>query len=599
VRLHLLLSVLFLPPWTSASPAGAQGLSLALETVASDLLRPVVVAHAGDASGRLFIAEQEGKILVLSQGAVLETPFLDLSTLVTTEGNEQGLLGLAFHPAFAENGFFYVNYTEPEPNPPPDCPPPPADCDANTVVARYRVSENDPNLADPSSAQILLRLNQPRRNHNAGALAFGPDGYLYVALGDGGGPGDPYENAQDLGTLLGSILRIDVDGSPPTEPNDLCGPDPGYGLPSDNPFVDQAGACDEIWAYGLRNPWRFSFDRETGDLFIGDVGQNEIEEIDFQPATSPGGENYGWNCFEGSMEYDNDPPCQGPLEEPILEYTHDEGRAVTGGYRYRGDLFPQLRSVYFYADYAFGKIWGTVPRCDGVWESRQLLDEDFLISTFGEDEAGELYLTRFDPSSPTSEILHLTPAPGSGGPLLGTEPANVDFGPVPIDEFSTRELELTNDNLGPEALLLSSMTLSDTTHLQLDVSGGSQPCNTLTPCLLPGSSCTVSLTFSSPSAGIFAETLSLAGNTPDQIVPVTATAYVPCTAQDNRILAEESVSDTVTEEACLSLTAGPYHVLDGGNVTLRAGQRIVLRNGFEVLSGGRFTAEIDPLLTLP
>jgi glucose/arabinose dehydrogenase len=559
----------------------------------------VVVAHAGDASGRLFIAQQPGKILVLSEGAVLGTPFLDLSTLVTAEGNEQGLLGLAFHPDFAENGFFYVNYTEPESNPPPDCPPPPADCDANTVVARYRVSENDPNLADPSSAQVFLRLNQPRRNHNAGALAFGPDGYLYVALGDGGGAGDPYENAQDLGTLLGSILRIDVDGSPPAEPNDLCGPDPGYGLPSDNPFVDQAGACDEIWAYGLRNPWRFSFDRETGDLFIGDVGQNEIEEIDFQPATSLGGENYGWKCFEGTIEYDNDPPCQGPLEDPILEYTHDEGRAVTGGYRYRGDLFPKLLGVYFYADYAFGKVWGTVPRCDGAWESRLLLNENFLISTFGEDEAGELYLTRFEPSSATSEILHLMPAPGSGGPSLATDPASVDFGPVPVDDSSTRELELTNANLGPEALQLSSMTLSDTTRFQLDVFGGSQPCNTLTPCIPPGSSCTVSLTFSSPSTGVFAETLSLSGNTPGQILPVTATAYVPCTAQDNRILAEESVNVPLTEEACLSLTTGPYHVLDGGEVTFRAGQQIVLRSGFEVLSGGKFTAEIDPLLTLP
>ena len=235
-------------------------------------------------------------------------------------------------------------------------------------------------------------MEQPFGNHNGGNLAFGPDGYLYIGAGDGGSGGDPGNRAQDKGDILGKILRIDPEGTPPAEPNDLCDPDAAYGIPPDNPFVGGSGDCDEIWAYGLRNPWRFSFDRETGDLWIGDVGQNAIEEIDFQPASSSGGENYGWRLMEGGTCFNPPTDCNdGSLILPVLQYSHGSdpcSGSVTGGYRYRGDLYPQLRGVYFYGDFCKGTLRGTVPRCDGVWEPRILLNAGFLISAFGEDEMG-------------------------------------------------------------------------------------------------------------------------------------------------------------------------------------------------------------------
>jgi len=405
---------------TTGTPRlAAQGLELALQSVATGLTRPLAITHAGDGSGRLFIAEQAGRIVVLKGASVLPTPFLDISALVEDSGNEEGFLGLAFHPDYAANGYFFVSYTEFESNPPP-CPPAPATCDANSVVARYQVSAGNPDVANPAG-QILFKVNQPRKNHNGGNLAFGPDRYLYIGMGDGGGGGDPYLNGQDLSTLHGAILRIDVDASPPTQPNDLCGLNPAlYGIPATNPFVNQAGACDEIWAYGLRNPWRFSFDRETDDLFIADVGQNAIEEIDFQDSTSTGGENYGWNCYEGSLLYPGGSTCSGPLVFPILEYPHSNpgdpassGDSVTGGHRYRGALYPQLDGVYLYADYIEGRIWGTVPRCDGAWESQLLLDNSFLVSSFGEDQSGEVYLAEFVFSGAASQVHRVALGAGS------------------------------------------------------------------------------------------------------------------------------------------------------------------------------------------
>ncbi len=338
--------------------------SLSLELVATGLNRPVAITHAGDGSGRLFLTLQAGQILIYDGTQVLSTPFLDISALVSCCG-ERGLLSVAFHPDYEHNGFFYVNYTNTL---------------GDTVIARYTVSA-DPNVADPNSALILLTIAQPFANHNGGQLQFGPDGYLYIGMGDGGSGGDPQNNAQNPGVLLGKLLRIDVDHGTP------------YSIPPDNPFVDNPEVRDEIWALGLRNPWRFSFDRLTGDLFIGDVGQNDWEEVDFQPANSAGGENYGWRLMEGNHCFNPPVNCNnGSLILPILEYSHSLGCSITGGYRYRGTRNPQFYGTYFYGDYCAGRIWGATGDENGQWTTTELLDTDFSISTFGEDEAGEIYL---------------------------------------------------------------------------------------------------------------------------------------------------------------------------------------------------------------
>jgi glucose/arabinose dehydrogenase len=338
-------------------------ITIGFEPVAAGLRFPVGVTHAGDGSGRLFILEQAGRIVVHDGSQVLPTPFLDVSALVSCCG-EQGLLGLAFHPRYAANGLFYVNYTNTA---------------GDTVIARYQVS-GDPNLADPASAQILLTVGQPFANHNGGQLAFGPDGFLYIALGDGGSGDDPGDRAQNLGTLLGKILRIDVDGASP------------YAIPGDNPFRTTQGAQPEIWAYGLRNPWRFSFDRQNGDLFIADVGQSAREEVNFQPAASPGGENYGWRRMEGTRCHIPSTACNdGTLTLPVLEYDHSLGCSITGGYRYRGARFPQFLARYFYGDYCSGRIWGGI-QSGQTWSATLLIDTTLSITSFGEDEGGELYV---------------------------------------------------------------------------------------------------------------------------------------------------------------------------------------------------------------
>ncbi len=346
----------------SESPAPPDPSAYALRKIVSGLDEPVDLKHAGDGSGRLFVVEQSGRIRILRDGALLLEPFLDLRALITDRGNEQGLLGLAFHPDYAANGQFFVNYT---------------DVNGDTMVARYSVSA-DPDRADPASAKVILQVAQPFANHNGGDLVFGPDGYLYIGLGDGGSGGDPQGNGQNLNALLGKMLRIDVDGGDP------------YAIPPDNPFVGRTDARPEIWAYGLRNPWRYAFDRATGDLYIGDVGQNAYEEIDFQPASSRGGENYGWNFMEGTHPFEGRAP-EG-LTSPITDYAQSEGGcSVTGGYVYRGPSLPELNGVYLFGDYCSGNIWALYRAVSG-WERIKVLDAFFTISSFGEDEAGELYL---------------------------------------------------------------------------------------------------------------------------------------------------------------------------------------------------------------
>ncbi|HVT44354.1 MAG TPA: PQQ-dependent sugar dehydrogenase [Thermoanaerobaculia bacterium] len=341
----------------------AQG-SIVLSPLVSSLQSPVGAAHAGDGSGRLFILEQAGRIRVFQNGALLPEPFLDIAGRVRF-GGEQGLLGLAFHPDFAANGFFFVNYT---------------DSNGDTVVARYRLTA-DGAKGDPGSESVILHIEQPFGNHNGGKIAFGRDGFLYIGMGDGGSGGDPGNRAQNLGTLLGKMLRLDVDGASP------------YAIPPDNPFVSVAGARVEIWALGLRNPWRFTFDRATGDLFIGDVGQNMWEEINHQPGVSRGGENYGWRRMEGFHCFNPSSNCNdGSLTLPILEYDRGEGCSVSGGYRYRGNRIAGLQGAYLFGDYCAGTIWAARQQGDGSWHREVLLRTSLAISSFAEDEAGEVHV---------------------------------------------------------------------------------------------------------------------------------------------------------------------------------------------------------------
>jgi uncharacterized repeat protein (TIGR01451 family) len=336
---------------------------------------PVHITHAGDGSGRIFVVEQAGVIRIIKNGTLLGTPFLNISARVNFSGNpndEQGLLSVAFPPDYASKNYFYVYYTNNS---------------GDNVVTRFFIDDpiNTPDEADPNSEQPVLYLNHPSNsNHNGGQLAFGPnDGYLYLAPGDGGSSNDPPNNAQTTSTLLGKILRLDVEtGSPAT-----------YTIPASNPFT-QTAALDEIWALGLRNPWRFSFDRQTGDLYIGDVGQGAREEVDFQPAASVGAENYGWKILEGTICGTPSSGCTPPANyvPPIADYPRSSPDcSVTGGYAYRGQLYYRMQGVYFYGDFCSGRIRAL--KYDGsAWQGLLLLDTPQSISTFGEDEAGNLYL---------------------------------------------------------------------------------------------------------------------------------------------------------------------------------------------------------------
>jgi glucose/arabinose dehydrogenase len=332
--------------------------------IASGLSRPVDIQPANDGSGRLFIIEKSGYIRVYENGQLLNEPFLDITDRVNAGGNEMGLLGLAFHPDYEQNGFFYVNYTGDG---------------GNTRISRFQANGNS---ADNASEKVLLIIDQPYENHNGGALSFGPDGYLYAGLGDGGLAGDPHKNGQNINALLGKILRVDVNNGDP------------YAIPSDNPFGN------EVWAYGLRNPWRISFDRATGDLWIGDVGQGTWEEVDYLAAGSEGGANFGWSVMEGNHAYDSEP--QSGMLLPATEYSHAEGGcSVTGGYVYRGTI-PEWNGVYIYGDYCSGKVWALI-LSNGQWQSQVMFETDLRITSFGQDESGEIYL-----ASDTGNIYNLT-----------------------------------------------------------------------------------------------------------------------------------------------------------------------------------------------
>ena len=372
-----------LPLLVLSLPVLAQDLELlSLDEIASGLDEPVGIFHAGDGSGRLFLLEQNGLIKVYKDGVVNETPFLDLSGVIDNTSREQGLLGLAFHPDYISNGYFYVDYTrDPGPNPA---------LDDLTTIARYQVSNDNPDVADSAETK-LLEIPQDEGNHNGGDLQFGPDGFLYIAMGDGGFANDIEGHAQDIFSLKGKMLRIDVDGAPAAE-GDLCGLIQNYGAPASNPYVDASG-CDEIWSYGLRNPWRFSFDRQTGEMYIGDVGQKTREEVNFEPAGTPG-RNYGWSCREGSQDFSSGNECVGASPtDPVLEFDHDLHCAVTGGFVYRG-FSTSFDGYYFYGDFCSAVVWLAIDGESGWSTTQWPLAASTLtsISSFGEDEDGNLYI---------------------------------------------------------------------------------------------------------------------------------------------------------------------------------------------------------------
>jgi glucose/arabinose dehydrogenase len=377
---------------------------------------PVIVTNAGD--NRLFVVNQPGSISIVdSSGNVTPEPYLDITNKVTFAG-EQGLLGLAFHPDYKNNGYFYVNYIG---------------AGDSTHISRFTMISGNPAKADPKSEMKIMTIAQPFKNHNGGNLAFGPDGYLYIGLGDGGSGGDPGNRAQNPAILLGKILRIDVDHGNP------------YSIPESNPFYALSSARNEIWAMGLRNPWRFSFDVKTGDLWIADVGQNALEEIDFQPAGSHGGENYGWRCYEGDQPY-NQEGCA-PADSfifPVYTYPHGDECSVTGGFVYRGDSLSPYYGKYFFADYCSDRIW-TLHKDATEW-----IREDFGqfagngFSTFGEDNKGELYI-----AGHANGIIYRI-ASQATGLSSEKEPSGIQF----FNDPSLRKfrLEIINGN-APEAIL--------------------------------------------------------------------------------------------------------------------------------------------------
>jgi glucose/arabinose dehydrogenase len=364
---------------SATAPAALANLELKLEKRWSGFSAPVYLTAAGDGSGRLFVVEQDGLVKVVADGAVLDTAYLDVRRLVST-GGERGLLGMAFSPGFESNGRLYINYT---------------DRDGTTRIVRYTAPEPASNTPAWGAPEEVLSVPQPYANHNGGNLQFGPDGMLYIGLGDGGSGGDPQKRAQNPRELLGKMLRIDVGESGALPPNGR------YSVPADNPFVADSSTRPEIWALGLRNPWRYSFDASGGALWIGDVGQDEWEEIDYA-APGKGGQNWGWNLWEGDHPYPVGAPA--PQREgftfPVLEYPHSEGISVTGGYVYRGSRYPALVGTYLYADFAQGWIGGIrLQAPDGTPraapEKRRLLDTATQPSSFGVDESNELFLVDY------------------------------------------------------------------------------------------------------------------------------------------------------------------------------------------------------------
>jgi glucose/arabinose dehydrogenase len=379
------------------APLGA--LDFRTTPVLTTLPGVVDIVNAGDGTQRIYLVVQEGVVRIYAAGTLRAEPFLDIRDRVGATGEEQGLLSIAFPPNYTSKRYFYAFYTAP---------------DRSVIVARYRVSADNAR-ADAASEQIVLRVPHPEINHNGGKLLFGRDGFLYVSIGDGGGANDPFSTGQDRNSLLAKVLRIDTESGDAT-----------YRVPASNPFVGQAGTRPEIWALGLRNPWRMSFDRTTGDLWIADVGQAQREEVNFQAAGSAGGQNYGWSIFEGTRCRGGQ-PCGTPgLTAPVAEYDHSLGCSITGGHVYRGTAYPGLAGTYLYGDYCSGRIFG-ITRNGGTFTATQIADTAYGIAKFGEDEAGNLYL--FDSFNSTLYLISDGP-PVQTGVAIGAAFTGTWFDPA-------------------------------------------------------------------------------------------------------------------------------------------------------------------------
>ena len=433
------LSLLFALTVIVQTAVSAQVVALDAAFPGVSFADPVDLQHAGDGSNRLFVVEQTTAVIrVFNNDPAVTTAsvFLDLGAKVTATGGELGLLGLAFHPEYSQNGYFFVNYTAGSPR--------------RTVVERYRVSQGNPSVADPDSARLILEVEQPAGNHNGGQLAFGPDGFLYIGLGDGG---DDRNVSQDPTNLLGSMLRIDVDGVTDTSPD--------YWIPADNPFVgNTTGIREETWAYGFRNPWRFSFDH-AGQLWLGDVGEGTYEEVNLVQKAG----NYGWPIMEATHCFPSTTVCdQTGLVLPVAEYAHSLGRSVTGGYVYDGARVPQLTGAYLFADYIEGRIW-SLSGGPGAYVLEEIADVDFRISSFGKSPDGEVYVVGYHGSIYhfTSASTRLAEARRPAVAILGAFPnPTSDFVSVSVD--ATREARLTLtvfDVLGRQVLEAGSQSVSN------------------------------------------------------------------------------------------------------------------------------------------
>ncbi len=434
-RVLISLVALALSAMTSAAP------TITLQEVASGFQTPVELVNSGDGSGRLFVVEQGGTIKVLSSGVATATLFLDISSVITS-GGERGLLGLAFHPQYSSNRAFYVYYTRAG--------------DGALTIARYLRNATNPLLADPASGSVIITIPHPTyQNHNGGHLAFGPDGYLYIGTGDGGGGGDPDRNGQKLTTRLAKMLRISVNGGT------------GYTIPTTNPYASSncdtaVNPCPEIWAFGLRNPWKFSFDRINGDLFIGDVGQGDYEEVNYVPSGSAPGKNFGWNVYEATHCYSattcSIAPGITPHTPPVIEYGHNNtdfgGFSITGGYRHRGAKSTALNGYYFYGDFSSQRLWLAKPDASGVWTPEFSQIAPSSISSFGEDESGELYLVGYN----TGKIYAIK------GATLPTTPK----APSDLNGDGKSDILLQSSTGTTSALLMNGATILNTTNILND-----------------------------------------------------------------------------------------------------------------------------------
>lgn len=520
----LLLLVCVTPSLAQAWP------EVSLAAPVGGFAEPLQITHAGDGSGRLFVAEREGRIRIIKNGAVLSTPFLNIKNRLGSNGS---LHGVAFPPGYTGKGYFYVKYTN---------------VTCNIVVSRYLLSAN-PDVADANSEQVILSFSLATPGvcgHHGGAPVFSPhDGYLYISVGDGSPGGDPGNLAQNPGSLLGKMLRIDVEtGNPAT-----------YTIPPTNPFNNTPGYRGEIWALGFRNPWRYAFDRLTGDLYIGDVGQAASEEVDFQPATSAGGENYGWRIMEGSLCYEAGTCNSTGLTLPVVEYDHSQGCSVTGGFVYRGAADPGMQGIYFYGDYCSGRIWG-LRQQNGVWQSALLTDTNFNLVSFGEDEAGNIYVTDYS----CGIVYQLVGAPATPVDLSLTQ--TVSSMSVVLGDQLTYTLQVTNRG-SAEA---SGVRVTDTLAAEVDLVSATTTRGSCRGtrnivcalCDLPvNATATINIVVKTKTAGTFTNTANVAGNETDPD-PANNAATVTTTVQplavSNLTLNPATVTGSKTSVATVTLT---------------------------------------------